>query len=54
MLRTAIATIARYETRKMMTPAFSNVSPELCLDTSDDEIRVPPTIARIKASKIGM
>lgn len=37
----------------MMAPAFSNDSPELCFDESDDEIRVPPIIARIKASKIG-
>ena len=38
----------------MMTPAFSNVSPELKLDESDEEMRVPPTMERIRASKIGM
>ena len=46
--------MAMKEIRKMMTPAFVNVSPELCFEESDDEIRVPPTIESIRASKIGM
>ena len=40
-------------TRKMMTPALSNVFPSFCLDTLEDVRSVPPIIQIIKAAVAG-